>query len=218
MGESRFFKNWSRTSLHSRFSVLILWTRKLLFSKRKLHCDIWIEEEIPGFKCHIALITHDRVTMYEREVLYCLISLSTSCRSPESFARSYDSRISRLNDCLETGPSLLPELVSVLLKEFEIPSSCTGRQIRPLPWRPLLRTDPAFALGDLQVAKWAINSEDVMKEIPYISLACVSSETHNLQRFFRPEGGGGGVVPYIGYKGMCGNRGYVFCFNRFSLK
>ena len=35
MGKSRFSKMWSRTSLHSRFSVLFLWTRKLLFSKRK---------------------------------------------------------------------------------------------------------------------------------------------------------------------------------------
>ena len=32
-----------------------------------------------------------------------------------------------------------------------------------------------------------------------ISLACVSSEIHNLQRVFRP----GGAVPYIGYVGMC---------------
>ena len=35
MGKPRFSKNWSRTSLHFRFSVLFLWTRKLLFSKRK---------------------------------------------------------------------------------------------------------------------------------------------------------------------------------------
>ena len=41
-----------------------------------------------------------------------------------------------------------------------------------------------------------------------ISLACVSWETHNLQRFLRPGGGGG--VPYIGYMGMCGAKGYVF--------
>ena len=34
---------------------------------------------------------------------------------------------------------------------------------------------------------------------PLISLACVSSETHNLQRVFATGGGGGGVVPYIGY-------------------
>ena len=39
-----------------------------------------------------------------------------------------------------------------------------------------------------------------------ISLACVSSETHNLQRVFRPRG----VIPYIGYIGMCGAKGYVF--------
>ena len=39
-----------------------------------------------------------------------------------------------------------------------------------------------------------------------ISLACVSSETHNLQRVFRPRG----VLPYIGYIGMCGAIGYVF--------
>ena len=32
-----------------------------------------------------------------------------------------------------------------------------------------------------------------------ISLACVSSETHNLERVFRP----GAVVPYIGCIGMC---------------
>ena len=53
-----------------------------------------------------------------------------------------------------------------------------------------------------------------------ISLACVSSETHNLQPVFRPrEGGrgGGGVVPYTGYVGMCGAKWYVF-FSRFGLK
>ena len=44
-----------------------------------------------------------------------------------------------------------------------------------------------------------------------VSLACVSSETHNLQRVFRPGRGGGGWarVPYIGYVGMCGDKGYV---------
>ena len=41
-----------------------------------------------------------------------------------------------------------------------------------------------------------------------ISLACISSATQNLQRVFRP--GGGGVVPYIGYVGMCGAKGYGF--------
>ena len=35
MEELRFSKNWSQTSLNSRFSELFLWTRKLLFSKRK---------------------------------------------------------------------------------------------------------------------------------------------------------------------------------------
>ena len=35
MGKSRFSNNWLRTSLHYIFSVLFLWTRKLLFSKRK---------------------------------------------------------------------------------------------------------------------------------------------------------------------------------------
>ena len=39
-----------------------------------------------------------------------------------------------------------------------------------------------------------------------ISLACVSSETHNLQSVFRP----GGVVPYIGYVAMCRAQGYGF--------
>ena len=34
-GKPRFSKIWSPTSLHSRFSVLFLWTRKLLFSTRK---------------------------------------------------------------------------------------------------------------------------------------------------------------------------------------
>ena len=43
-----------------------------------------------------------------------------------------------------------------------------------------------------------------------ISLACVSNETRNLERAFCPGGGGGGVVPYIGYIGMCGAKGYGF--------
>ena len=47
-----------------------------------------------------------------------------------------------------------------------------------------------------------------------ISLACVSSETHNLQRVFRP---GGGIVPYIDYIGMCRAKEYVF-LSRFVLK
>ena len=41
----------------------------------------------------------------------------------------------------------------------------------------------------------------------FFRLACVSIETHNLQRVFRP---GAGVVPYIGYMGMCGTKGYGF--------
>ena len=40
----------------------------------------------------------------------------------------------------------------------------------------------------------------------FISLACVSSETHNLQRAFRP----GGIVPYIGYIGLCRAKGFGF--------
>ena len=39
------------------------------------------------------------------------------------------------------------------------------------------------------------------------SLACLSSETHNVQHIFHP---GGRVLPYIGYIGMCGAQGYVF--------
>ena len=38
-----------------------------------------------------------------------------------------------------------------------------------------------------------------------ISSACVSNETRNLQRVFRP---GGGVLSYIGYIGMCGAKRY----------
>ena len=53
-----------------------------------------------------------------------------------------------------------------------------------------------------------------------ISLACVSSETHNLQRVFRPPPGGG-VVPFIGYIGMCRAKGYGFLsilvWNRVSI-
>ena len=43
----------------------------------------------------------------------------------------------------------------------------------------------------------------------FITLACVSSETHNLQRVFRPGcGEGGGVLPYMGYIGMYGAKGF----------
>ena len=44
-----------------------------------------------------------------------------------------------------------------------------------------------------------------------VSLACVSSEIHNLQRVFRPVG----VVAYMGYIGMCQR---VWFFSRFGLK
>ena len=47
----------------------------------------------------------------------------------------------------------------------------------------------------------------------FIGLACVNSETHNLQRVFRP----GGVVPYIDYIGMCGTKGCRFGFSRFGF-
>ena len=47
-----------------------------------------------------------------------------------------------------------------------------------------------------------------------ISRACVSNETRNLQRVFRP---GGGILLYIGYIGMCGAKGFRF-FGRFGLK
>ena len=46
--------------------------------------------------------------------------------------------------------------------------------------------------------------------LSFITLACVSSETHNLQRVFRLPGGGGGLFPYMGYIGMCGAKGYGF--------
>ena len=35
MGKLRFSKNWSWTTMHSRFSLLFLWIHKLHFSKRK---------------------------------------------------------------------------------------------------------------------------------------------------------------------------------------
>ena len=59
---------------------------------------------------------------------------------------------------------------------------------------------------------------------PLISLACVSSETHNLQRVFATGGGGGCSPlyrlyqePITGYIGMCRLKRYV-CFSRFGLK
>ena len=49
----------------------------------------------------------------------------------------------------------------------------------------------------------------LLKKLRLISLACVSSETHNLPRVFRP----GGVVSYIGYIGMRAPKG-MFFFSR----
>ena len=43
MGKPRFSKNWSRTSLRSRFSVLFLWTRKLIFSKKSASTIWWLD-------------------------------------------------------------------------------------------------------------------------------------------------------------------------------
>ena len=43
-----------------------------------------------------------------------------------------------------------------------------------------------------------------------ISLACVSSETRNLQRVFRPRRGEGGGGPFTGYIGMCRAKRYGF--------
>ena len=50
----------------------------------------------------------------------------------------------------------------------------------------------------------------------FISLACVSSETHHLQRVFRP---GGGVRPHIGYISTCSAapKGMVFRFLAFLV-
>ena len=59
MAISRFSKNWPRNSLYSRFKVWLLWTRKLLFSKRKYqiyviyefrkNCWLWIPIQIFEF-------------------------------------------------------------------------------------------------------------------------------------------------------------------------
>ena len=46
--------------------------------------------------------------------------------------------------------------------------------------------------------------------VRFISLACISIKTHNLQRIFRPPPPTpGGVVPYTGYIGMCHAKGCV---------
>ena len=46
MGKPRSCKNWSQTSLRSRFSVLFLWTHKLLFSKRKDQIDEFRKKQL----------------------------------------------------------------------------------------------------------------------------------------------------------------------------
>ena len=58
--------------------------------------------------------------------------------------------------------------------------------------------------GECYRPRWKTASEIINCFI--ISLACT--------RFSPP---GGGEVPYIGYMGMCGAKGYVF-FSRFGLK
>ena len=67
---------------------------------------------------------------------------------------------------------------------------------------------------------WRAKNELIQQfNISYIiSLACVSSETHNLQRFFRPRGWGGGVLPYIGYIHRYVLRQRVCFFSRFGLR
>ena len=50
----------------------------------------------------------------------------------------------------------------------------------------------------------------------FITLACVSSETHNLQRVFRQGGGGGGNPLYGLYRYV--RRQRLWFFNRFGLK
>ena len=56
------------------------------------------------------------------------------------------------------------------------------------------------------VLNGSVFNTSVVFWVGLVSFACVSSGTHNLQRVFRP----GGVVPYIGYIGMCRAKGYVF--------
>ena len=66
---------------------------------------------------------------------------------------------------------------------------------------------------------WRAKNELIQQfNISYIiSLACVSSETHNLQRFFRLRGWGG-VLPYIGYIHRYVLRQRVCFFSRFGLR
>ena len=77
MGKSRFSKIWSRTSLHSRFSVLFLWTRKLLFSNTKhqmkymnsgRNSGLWNKSSNFPPSCPDYPWCN-----YERELLYCEI-------------------------------------------------------------------------------------------------------------------------------------------------
>ena len=66
MEKLSFSKNWSRTSLHSRFRELFLWTRKLLFSKRKHQiCEFGKNKQTLNSNTnlrisrHLTLITND---------------------------------------------------------------------------------------------------------------------------------------------------------------
>ena len=74
------------------------------------------------------------------------------------------------------------------------------------------------------LVKWSLGTRDCLKFnrqltftlgftvkwqrtwLSFITLACVSSETHNLQRVFRPVG----VFPFMGCIGMFGAKGYGF--------
>ena len=76
MGKSRFSKNWSRTSLHSRFSILFLWTCKLFFLKRK-HQTYEFRKIYRALNSntnllisrHFALITHGRTISVNFSIL-----------------------------------------------------------------------------------------------------------------------------------------------------
>ena len=69
MGKLRFSKNCSRASLHSRFRVLLLWTRKLPFLKRKHQIHEFRKKQLALnsetnllISRHLVLITHDATT------------------------------------------------------------------------------------------------------------------------------------------------------------
>ena len=93
---------------------------------------------------------------------------------------------------------------------------------RPQPWFPLRKyTRPVPTrltrkwremLRDSNITRGAHSHNAFL-----VSLACVSSEIHNLQRIFRPVG----VVSYMGYIGMCRAKGYgflaVLVWNRVSI-